>query len=144
MKIEAVIAPPVSPDALDKNEALTPLMESVAEMYSGPLRRASSYTYTVSSPSLEEDLDSPSVYSVYMGDDDDDERPHEEEVFHQPFSFLHDWANGIHDRDAKMHEDPEGKLLPKRVATVQLKALLRRRRDEAGLADGVPESPDDY
>ena len=148
MKVETVIeVPPASPNDLGKSEALTPLIESVAEMYSAPSSRTNSYTYTVSSPGLEEDLDSPSVYSPY--DDDDDERLLEEEPFHQPFvhrgvAALQDWANGVHDRDTTVDEVPEGRLLPKRVATIQLRALLRRRRQEAGLSVAVPDSPDDY
>ena len=165
MKVETVIeVPPALPNDLGKSEALTPLIESVAltpliesmaltpliervaEMYSAPSSRTNSYTYTVSSPGLEEDLDSPSVYSPY---DDDDERLLEEEPFHQPFvhrgvAALQDWANGVHDRDTTVDEVPEGRLLPKRVATIQLRALLRRRRQEAGLSVAVPDSPDGY
>src|SRR5258706_5151738 len=145
-KVETVIEVPASPNDLGKSEALTPLIESVAEMYSAPSSRTNSYTYTISSPGLEEVLDSPSVYSPY--DDDDDERLREE-LLHQPFvhrgvAALQDWANGVHDRDARADEVPEGRLLPKRVATIQLRALLRRRREEAGLPVGVPDSPADY
>lgn len=138
-KSEPVIETPVSPRDLDKIEALTPLFENVAEMYSDRSSGGSSYTSTIRSPDVEESLDSPSVYSVCL---DDDEELHEEESTRQP--LLHDWANGGYDRDVRMDEVPEGRLLPKRVATVQLKALLRRRREEAGLPVGAPESPDDY
>jgi hypothetical protein len=126
---------------LDKSDALTPLMESVVEMYSETSSRAGSYTYTIGSPGLEEDLDSPSVYSMCLDDDDDEKLHEEEDPIHQ--SFLHDWANSIHVRDPKVYEVPEGRLLPSRVATIQLKSLLRRRREEAGLPVGGLDSPDD-
>ena len=120
-------------------EALTPLFENVAEMFSDRSSGGSSYASTIRSPVLEEGLDSPSVYSVCLHDDD---KLDEEEPIHQP--LLHDWPNnGVYDRDVRMDEVPEGRLLPKRVATVQLKALLRRRREEAGLPVGVLDSPDD-
>ena len=137
----------LSDDLGNNSGALTPLMESVAAMYSGPAarKRRSSYTDTTSSPGLEEDLDSPSVYSP---SDDDDERLREEEFLSPPFvrrgaDALRDWTSDLRDWDATKDEVSEGRLLPKRVVTVHLKALLRRRREEAGLPDGVPDSPDD-
>lgn len=145
-EMKAVFEVPTSRD-LGKVEALTPLIEAVAEMYSGPSRRGSSYTNTMSSPSLEEGLDSPSVYSPC----DDDERLREEEFLYQPFVQREvdalperDWANVVRDWDTTKDEIPEGRLLPKRVVTVHLKALLRRRREEAGLPERVPDSPDDH
>jgi hypothetical protein len=128
------------PDASDKSEAMTPLIESVAKMYSEPPSTSGPSPFTSSSSELEEVLDSPSVYSMCS---DDGERlfEEEEEPIHQPFLDPY-WANAV--QAASMDEVPEGRLLPTRVATIQLKGLLRRRREEAGLPEEGLDSPDDY
>jgi len=142
-----VPASPASLDSWDEGEAVTPLIESVARMYADLPSREDSWTS--SSPVLEAILDSPSVYSMYI--DDEELHEHEDSPIYSPFVdrgvaalALQNWANGVHDRHITMEEVPEGRLLPKRVETIHLKALLRRRREEAGLPDETLNSPDDY
>jgi len=143
---------PVSPDGLH-DEALTPLLENLIKLYSDPPRGD-----TICSSALEgaldtldtlDTLDSPSVYSPYP---DDEMTPHEKEPpMPSPFTdrrrttFLHDWDNGIHYREARVFGIPEGRLLAKRAPTVYLSKLLRARRMEAGLPfDTTLDSPSDF
>jgi hypothetical protein len=145
-RTESVISMPTSPDEWEGNEALTPLMESVIKMYAeSPLTHSSS---PFRGPGSGETLDSPyspSVYSMYS----DEDSPHKEEPGHQPFverpvPALHDWDNGVHYRDARVYGVPDGRLLAKKVPTIHLRALLRSRREEAGLpVDAKLDSPDD-
>jgi len=89
---------------------------------------------------------------VWHYDDDDGERtPREEEgsPLFQAFvdgrvATLHDWDNGVHYRDASLYGIPEGKLLPKRAPTVELKNLLRERRQRAGLSVDLHDTTDDF
>lgn len=97
-----------------------------------------------------ETLDSPSVYSMYIGPEDGEMTPRgEASPLPSPFTdqaviSLHDWDNGIHYREAKMFGVPEGRLLAKRAATIHLKNLLQARRREAGLSmDVTLDSPSD-
>jgi hypothetical protein len=178
VKFEAVLEVPVSPngdrsgsgsgsgnhDDLDGREQLTPLIESLTNMYAVPQRRHSSYT--ISSPLSEKSLDSPSEYSdddedLFLDDDDDDDDgdgddaplsldlDDDELLFHtlpdSGVTTLHDWDNGIHYRDARLYGVPEGRLLPKRAPTRVLADLLRARRQRAGLSVdfGNPDPVDD-
>ena len=141
---ETVINMPTSPDEWEGNEALTPLIESVIKMYAeSPLTDSSS---PFRGPNSDETMYSPSVYSVYS----DEDSPHKEEAVPQPFvdrpvTALHDWDNGVHYRDARVYGVPDGRLLAKKVPTIHLRALLRSRREEAGLpVDAKLDSPDDF
>lgn len=149
--MEMTASPDESDD--DDDDALTPLIEKLTKLYTeiprGDTIRSPDTRDTLDTPNTLDTPDSPSVYSLYP----DDQMTPRAEVPPVPSPFadqgegviaLHDWDNGIHYREAKRFGVPEGRLLPKRVATVYLRNLLRARRIAAGLpVDMTPDSLND-
>jgi hypothetical protein len=139
---EAALSSDLLPDEHEhEHEPLTPLLDSLAKLYADVPRRQRSYT--LRSADSEERNESPSSGShegSLRG-----EEPLLKAFVDGRVATLHDWDNGVHYRDAKVYGVPEGRLLPKRAPTKEVKALLQARRKRAGLSiDLKQDSVDDF
>jgi len=132
MEAETITLMPTSPIALEENEGLSPLIDSLTKLYADRQHGASSSTID-----SEERGDSPSSdYGSPRG-----EAPILQAFVNGKVATFHDWDNGVHYRDARTYGVPEGRLLPKRTPTIEVKDLLRARRKRAGLSvDPRPDS----